>query len=462
LASATGAKLNSHVHTGGGDDDTAVLQAALDTAADGGGVHLIMDGAALVTGLTVHSHTTIECRDRTCGFFLADRANAPVLANAHPSATERRDRHITLLGGTYNQNCAHQAHHLPEGVHYTQAREFVVGLRLLGVEHVLVRDVALQDFRTFAVLLTNWQHVTMENIRLELPTFLPKANQDGIHVQGPGRFLVLRNISGKTSDDFVALNGDEEFNGQTSWFHPAASVGPMSDILVDTLQVEEAAQVVRVLGRENLQDRITIRNVSGHYQSFGFYLSAWDYRAQGLPGRFGSIFIENVDLRQTESIYSYTAPFLFRISGRHQSLHLQNIRYFNPADDRHLIHLEGRTDVPDMGDTPADVQSLVIDGLHIQDDDCRQTKPYIGVEGRVRHFVLRNSEVLLTNPRAPVKLIETKGDHAQVDVLAVSNLVTAGLATLVADEIRAVKRLALHNVVTADPTDCAPRGRQPT
>ena len=451
LAGSTGAKLNSNVFTGGGDDDTAPLQAALDTAVASGGVHLVMDGAALITGLRVHSNTTIECRDKTCGFFLADHANQPVLANANPSATERLDRHLTLLGGTYNQNCRQQAHHVPENVHYTKAREFVVGLRLLGVENVLIRDVTVQDFRCFAILMTNWLHVTMENIRLELPNFIPAANQDGIHVQGPGRFLILRNISGKTSDDFIALNGDEEHNGQTSWFHPAASVGPMSDIMVDTLIVEEAAQVVRVLSRENSQDRITIRNVSGFYKSFGFYLSAWDYQSKGMQGDFGAIFIENVDLRQTEHIYHYTQPFLFRISGRHQSLSLKNINYHNPSDDRRLILVEGRTDIPDMGDTPADVKSLVIDGLHIQDDDCRQTKPYIGIEGRVRHFALRNSEVLLTNPRGPVKLIETSGDLARVDTLSVANLTATGLTAVVADEIRAVKNLSLSNVSVTNP-----------
>lgn len=446
LASTTGARLNSDVQTGGGDDDTAALQAALDTALADGGVHLVMDGAARVTGLRVHSNTTIECRDRTCGFFLADHANSPVVANANPSATERRDRNLTLIGGTYNQNCRKQAHHLPEDVHYTKAREFVVGLRLLGVENVLIRDVTVQDFRCFAVLLTNWEHVTMENIRLELPNFIPHANQDGIHVQGPGRFLTLRNISGKTSDDFVALNGDEESNGQTSWFHPEASVGPMSDIVIDTLFVEEAAQVVRILSRENPQDRITIRNVSGFYKSFGFYLSAWDYRSKGLQGDFGSMLIENVDLRQTEHIYDYTQPFLFRIAGRHRSIALKNIRYLNPSDDRYLVWLEGNSDIPDMGNTPADVQSLVIDGLHIQDDAGRQSKPYIAIEGRVRQFAIRNSEVLLANPSGPVKLVETKGALAQVRALTVDNLAASGLGAVVSDEARAIRSLSLSNV----------------
>ena len=63
------AKLDSNVFTGGGTDDTAALQAVLDTAKDNGGVHLIMDGAALVSGLVVFSGTTIEALNKNCGFF---------------------------------------------------------------------------------------------------------------------------------------------------------------------------------------------------------------------------------------------------------------------------------------------------------------------------------------------------------------------------------------------------------
>ena len=54
----------------------------------------------------------------------------------------------------------------------------------------------------------------MENIYLELPDFIHGGNQDGIHILGPGRFLILRNIQGSTGDDFIAINADEEFLGE--------------------------------------------------------------------------------------------------------------------------------------------------------------------------------------------------------------------------------------------------------
>jgi hypothetical protein len=448
FASQAGARLDSNVNTGGGTNDTAALQRVLDLAKDGGGVHLVMDGAALITSLRVYSNTTIECRNKECGFFQADHSDCAVLINAHPSAGGIVDRNITLLGGTYNQNCRNQAHHVPPEVHYSKAERLVVAISFFGVENLLVRDVTVRDQRTFAFLVTNWLKVTMEDIRLELPGFIHGGNQDGIHVQGPGRFLVLRNISGRTGDDFIALNGDEEICGGANFIHPCATVGPITDAVVDTVMVDDAAQVVRILSREHLLDRITIRNVCGNYRSFGFYLSAWDYQSRGLQGNFGAIVFENIDLRQTKADYTYTEPFLFRISGRHRSLILRNISYHDPVDDRYLVHIEGHTDIPDLGDTPAEVESLVIDGLHVQDaGSAAQTRPYIRASGHVRRLVIRNSELYCATGKQSV-LLATAGDLARIDHLVMHNLTAQNVAHLVSDPGRKIARAETSSVVT--------------
>ena len=73
--------LNSNVHTGGGTDVTEKLQDFLDKAPEYGGVHLVMDGAALVRGLKIHSNTPIEGVNSDCGFFMADYANRPIISN---------------------------------------------------------------------------------------------------------------------------------------------------------------------------------------------------------------------------------------------------------------------------------------------------------------------------------------------------------------------------------------------
>jgi hypothetical protein len=63
-ASETGAKLDSNVISGGGQDVTEVIQAALNSAANFSGLYFIMDGAALVRELKVYSNTTIECLNK--------------------------------------------------------------------------------------------------------------------------------------------------------------------------------------------------------------------------------------------------------------------------------------------------------------------------------------------------------------------------------------------------------------
>jgi len=446
-ASQTGVALNSNVETGGGTDDTAILQQVLDQAQAGGGVRLIMDGAALVTGLRIHSNTTIECLNPACGFFQASHSNRALLTNARPSTGDILDRNIQLLGGTYNQNCLNQAHHVPPEVHYSKADYLVVALAFFGVENLLIRDVTVRDQRTFAFLITNWLKVTMENIRLELPGFIHGGNQDGIHVQGPGRFLVLRNIQGRTGDDFIALNGDEETIGEKSFMNAHATVGPISDVLVDTVMVDDASQVLRILSRQNRIDRITVRNVTGHYRSFGFYLSAWDYRSKKLPGDFGTLVFDNIDLRQTKPNYTYTEPFLFRVSGRHECLTLRNVHYHDPSDDRYLLHIEGHSDIPEMGDSPADVTSLVIEGLHIQDrGPTPQTRPYIRASGHVRSLVIRNSEILAAAGKKAV-FLATVGDLARIDHLVLANLVTQNVDELVSDAGKQIARTDSHGVV---------------
>jgi hypothetical protein len=432
-ASQTEAKLDSNVFTGGGTDDTFILQKVLDLALEYGGMHLVMDGAALITGLVVHSNTTIECLNKACGFYLADHSNCALITNANPSAQEIVNQNITLLGGTYNHNCLHQVHHLPEGVHYSQADALVVAISFFGIENLLIRDVTLRNQRTFAFLITNWQKVTMENIFLELPDFIHGGNQDGIHLQGPGRFLILKNIQGSTGDDFIAINADEEINGERNFFHPFATVGPVTDVMVDTIMVDDAAQILRILSREHTVDRITVKNITGNYRSFGFYLSAWDYHSHGYPGNFGSLIFENIDVRQTKADYTYTEPFLFRVSGKHRSLIFKNINYFDPTDDRYIIYVEGKSDIKDIGTTPADVDSLLIDGLHIQNNSITpQSRPYVMVRGHVRHLIVRNCEIFSQNHKQAV-FLATDGEYAKIDQLNLYNITAENTTSLIDD-----------------------------
>lgn len=381
------APLDSNVFTGGGTNVTRQLQQVLDRAETEGGIRLVMDGAALVSGLVVHSNTTIECLTKDCGFFLDDQSNRAILINARRDKKVIKDRCITLLGGTYNHNAKNQLHHVPtdeavldvgddfDGNHLVMALEFY------GVEYLTIRDVTIRNQRSWAAVICNWRHVVVENVDIDLPEHMDGQNQDGLHFWGPGRFLSIKNLSGRTGDDILALAPDE-----------SDMESDITDVEVDGLFMDNADQGVRLLSRaKGRLDRVTIRNVSGTYKCFGFYINPWFHDAYG---SFGNILIENVDLRQTEPNYHYTNPFLFRIGGDIECLTLKNIRHHYPRDGRPIAEI-GIPFVSKKQNAEKaagqHMNTIIIDGLTVlEEGNATADAEYIKVVGAVDNLILKN------------------------------------------------------------------------
>ena len=413
--------MDSDVLIGGGADDTEVLQAALDRAPALGSLHLIIAGAALVRGLNVHSNTTIECINPSCGFFLADWANRAILRNANPNRDEIIDRNITILGGTYNNNRRNQVHH-------TQDNEWVTAMDFFGIEQLTLRDVVIRDQRSFAVFVSNWRRVHMEHIDILLTDRAHAENTDGLHFCGPGQFLTLRDIHGCTYDDFIAINADDghtEYNAQGELVHngglgPYASFGDITDVLIDGVVLDEAAQGIRFLSRRSRIDRVLVRNMFGSYRSYGFFMDP--FGAKG--GNYGSIVFDTIDLRSLKPNYDYIPPFLFAIGGRHEALTIRNLQHHHPHDNRPLVWVE----------KDGDVDALTVDGLDITVDIALDDPRYIVVEGQVNRMLLRGVQV--THPADTVPsgcLIEiSEGDYPHgIDHLKLQDVTTRHLDAVV-------------------------------
>ena len=345
IASEAGAKLDSDVNKGGGTDDTTLIQSILDRAPKLGSLKLVVDGPILVSGLKVHSNTTIECLNRACGFYLANNCNRPLIANATPQPEGRADHNLSFLGGTYNGDAEHQQHTTPE-------HGWTTAFALHGVEQVLFRDVSITNSRTFAVYLTNWRRVVFENIYINLDHIPKQSNQDGIHVQGPGEFLSIRNVQGRAWDDMIALNiddllGDWDSEGKfgrdaasMKRFGSASGIGPVSDVDIDGVQADDCAQVI--------------------------------------------------DLRPvTPRAYDYVPPFLFWIAGKMEHVTLKNISSHVPIDDRPLVWIQ-----PD-----AKIGRLRIDGLNVYDPrEQIGSAPLIRADGRIALLQVR--DVVVQRPQA--------------------------------------------------------------
>lgn len=448
LASEAGAALNSNVETGGGTDDTDTLQAILDKALEWGSLWLILDGAALVRGLKIYANTTIECPTKACGLFLKGGTNAPVLRNAHQTMSlDRLDKNITLLGGTYNNNCSEQVHDyareeasrpIEEIPKVFENRIWNFTFEFFGVADFTARDVTLRDQRTFALLMGNFYRVVFENIVIDVPHKTDAQNQDGLHFWGPGRFLTLKNIVGDAGDDFIALAPDE--NDLES---------DITDVVIDGVHLKEADQGIRLLSRHHGRlDRVFIRNVTGTYRSFGFYIEPW-FNSNG--GNYGNIVFENIDLRGAEPNYHYTPPFLFNVGGTIESLTFKNIFHHAPADERTIFNFGTSScfkkpgengDIPEM-----DIRCVTIDGLYVDDPVTpEKTSPIIRVLGPVRHLTLRDVSVTRFADGEPAGVLLDVMEGGKIDRLSLENVSAERLENIVRISGGHVEKISQSNV----------------
>ena len=447
---STVAVLDSNVRTGGGTDDTAALQAVLDRAKTEGGIHLVMDGAALISQLVVYSNTTIECLNQDCGFFQKEQSNCAMITNAHWDRHTIRDRNITLKGGTYNQDALHQEHHVPfdySGAFDLRAEDFgdthwIYAVEFYGVENVLLQDLLVLDFRTFCITIGNFRRVTLERVWVDLPNRMQAQNQDGFHFWGPGQFLTIRDCGGKVGDDFMNIGPDE-----------ADCVSSITDVLVDGIFLDDADQAIRLLSRgTGLLDRCTIRNVQGSYRSFGFYVNSWfpDVTA----GNFGDILIENVNLTHTAPNYDYRPPMLFSVGGDIRCLTLKNIRHEYPIDKRAI----GEFGLPFYSTQPGTIadfvypsgkkpviKNLIIDGVTVLENEQSEGMEQFQMFGEVGNLVLKNVLSVKDNGVARSGNILKVYPCGHIDTAIVSDVFSVG-ATKIIDGEENIDQLIQNNV----------------
>ena len=435
-ASQHGAAMNSDVYAGGGVDDTDALQAILDLAPRLGRVHLVLDGAARISRtLVVHSNTTIECPDKSCGLFLSDGSNCSIIRNADFDLETIRNMNITLIGGVYNQNSPGQVHHNEKPAKENLPSNWVLGMEFYGVENVIMRDVTIANQRTFALLMSNWKYVTMDNIHIDRRERADGQNQDGLHFWGPGRFLTLRDIRGNVGDDFIALAPDE---------HDLKS--SIEDVLIQGVHLEDADQGIRLLVRaEGKLDRVIIRDVTGTYRSYGFYITPW-FRGSG--GNYGNIVFDMIDLRPMRNNYTYTPPLLFKLAGNIESITFKNI-YQHTPDFNHQMFLIGGgylRDAPEREGSRTKIDRIIIDGLYIDErnedgipDDYFHIRSSVGMLS-INNVILQRAEGL------PKKSSFIKINGGKIGELRMNNVSTSGLEMLIDAKPDEIKIKKIFNV----------------
>ncbi|MBR3934799.1 MAG: hypothetical protein IKJ68_12955 [Clostridia bacterium] len=466
--------LNSNVHTGGGTDVTEKLQDFLDKAPEYGGVHLVMDGAALVRGLKIHSNTTIECVNSDCGFFMADYANRPIISNYNWSFDKITTRNIKLIGGTYNHNCTKQVHHLPpeefpfpesdrENLYASGHGIFL--MELYGVENLHLDGITFKNQRTYAFCLGHFKNVLIENSVIDMAEHVHPSNQDGLHFFGPGRFLTIRNLRGCTGDDFINLAPDE-----------ADGVSDITDVLIDGVFFDDVCQGIRMLSRKNGRlDRVTLKNITGTYRTFAFSIMPF-VRGETF-GNYGDILIENVSLTQTEATFHYTPLSFMELGGNIENFTLKNVRFQNPCRNSLFIDL-GRPffyrpkeltaqeikkyqihDVEYLTESiywmPENkrpvIKNFTLDNVVFSSDNSTDDMNYISLKHNIENLMIRNIKLFRGGTAKTSGSFIKMANEAKVENMFLENIYAEKIESIVCgNEEHKINLLRADNIILKD------------
>lgn len=248
---------NPDVVGDGVHDDTAGLQAALDSGASI--VYLPRPRAHYLISRTlrIHSGQTLIA-DPSAVIRLADHAHAHLLTNANPDSGDCR---ITVLGGIWDgnnvtQTCEYHQTGQWQG-EFRRDRFLGVLFQFDRVTDLRIAHLTLKDPEAYSLQLGRVERFTVEDITFDHN--LRKLNMDGVHVHGPARFGRISNIKGATNDDMVALNADDGGIYEMSR-------GPIEDISVDGLYADNGYTAVRLLSCGSPVRRVRISNVFGTYR----------------------------------------------------------------------------------------------------------------------------------------------------------------------------------------------------
>ncbi len=93
---------------------------------------------------------------------------------------------------------------------------------LSNVSGVAIRNVVVRQSRAHAVQLSNCREFLVEGVAFD------EHRRDGIHVNGPASYGIIRDIRGVTGDDVVALNAWD-------WCNTAPAFGPIHHVMVEAI-----------------------------------------------------------------------------------------------------------------------------------------------------------------------------------------------------------------------------------
>ena len=203
---------------------------------------------------------------------------------------------ISIEGGIWSEECETRLGYGKSGA-YDEANSLVgVSTCLLfsGVKNLSIRNLTLKHSGGFAIQIGRCENFCLENIKFE------GCFADGVHINGFVKNGLVKDISGHTEDDLVALN-------MYDWENSTITNGPLENVVVQNVLLEEGHRSFRiqtgVVPMKNGEidcyiKNLYLRNIKG-IAEFKMYLQTPRY--MGNPegtrvGRMENVYMENIDI----------------------------------------------------------------------------------------------------------------------------------------------------------------------
>jgi hypothetical protein len=325
-ASQMGAKLNSDVYNGGGTDDTAALQAALNIAASGG-YQLIVDGQALISAqLVLRSNTKLTFLPGA-GLFVAPHANCTPLGNLQN--TNYSTTNVVIEGGIINCNGNSQSEYQTNGFRLSGAPG-VWGMWFAGADGVIIRDVKLMSAKAYTWLFNDSRNILMENCwgYYTNNTIITNTlyGNDGVHLMCNITNFTCRNFryTAGSDDGFAIMTDETDFTLPVQDPRWTTNSGSMSNIVFDWFYIEGGKNIGKFqnYGSTNARaDNVTLKNIRGQASSQGLLMlgTGAGYRANNLQ-------IDGLEIEAGGSVDAFGSPILSLRTLLTDFVRLNNIR----------------------------------------------------------------------------------------------------------------------------------------
>ena len=263
-------------------DDTAAIQALLDTKASMVYLPPAPQFYLISKSLVIHSNQTLKL-DPLTKIRLADNANDYLLVN---DDRKNGNRNIRIIGGIWDGNNVHQTCIYRDGVRDKSGNDFYMGniIFLMNIENLRLEGMTLKDPETFGAHLAKVRKFTVKDIIFDYN--LELINEDGIHIKGPSSHGFIQNLKGNTNDDMVALNADDQVMFEVTR-------GPITDVRIDGLYAMNGYTAVRLLSAGSPVKRIHISDIFGTFRTNVISFTHFGLHA-GEPSLFQDITVDHI------------------------------------------------------------------------------------------------------------------------------------------------------------------------